>query len=87
MEESKVNLVRRLKEAKRHSGKSYSEKAEETGLTNVVFANRVPKKVQNIHQLKKESLWAFSFGSNSSNWSAPMVDMLGLVPPVPMGSV
>ena len=38
----------------------------------------------NIHQLKKESLWALSLGSKSSNWSAPMVDMLGLVPPVPI---
>ncbi|KAI8013987.1 hypothetical protein LOK49_LG05G00290 [Camellia lanceoleosa] len=32
----------------------------------------------NIHQLKKESFWAFSLGSKSSNWSALMVKMLGL---------
>ncbi|KAJ0617269.1 hypothetical protein HanIR_Chr02g0099531 [Helianthus annuus] len=55
--------------------------------TRTVLAKRVPKKILNIHQLKKDSFWAFSFGSKSSNWSAPMVEMLGLVPPVPTASV
>lgn len=40
----------------------------------------VPIRILNTHQLKKESL---SLGSKPSNWSAPIVVMLGLVPPVP----
>ncbi|KAK6914132.1 hypothetical protein RJ641_021453 [Dillenia turbinata] len=67
MEESKVNLVRRLQEAKRHSGKSYNEIAEETGLTNVYVAQllrrqaqlkpqTLPKLKESLPQLSEELL-------------------------------
>ncbi|KAL5136397.1 hypothetical protein HKD37_10G026955 [Glycine soja] len=51
--------------------------------TRTVNEKRVPMKMLENHQLKNESLYAFSLGSKSSNWSAPMVEMLGFVPPAP----
>uniref|UniRef100_A0A0A9G5F3 Uncharacterized protein n=1 Tax=Arundo donax TaxID=35708 RepID=A0A0A9G5F3_ARUDO len=47
----------------------------------------MPRKTVNIHQLKKESFRSRSAGSKSSNWSAPMVEMLGFVTPCPSAMV
>ncbi|KAK6929738.1 Cyanate lyase, C-terminal [Dillenia turbinata] len=52
MEESRVNLVRRLQDAKRQSGKSYNQIAEETGLTNVYVAQLLRRQAQ----LKSQTL-------------------------------
>ncbi|KAG0517625.1 hypothetical protein BDA96_09G105700 [Sorghum bicolor] len=55
--------------------------------TRTSTATRPPVKELNIHQLKKDALTSRSRASKSSNWSAPNVEMLGLVPPAPMAMV